>query len=120
MVKKSALLALLLAVTVAGSVSPASATGRAASHPTRSSASVSDLNSRSEGPMARLVLVSNRLIMSLRSAHGLVWVDLGSLTTDDGYGLDMTEGPDGVDPLGAKDQGLRQSGPTPVTQNSRR
>lgn len=120
MVKNRALLALLLATTLVGSASAASATRPTAFHPTRPSAVVSDSIARSDSPMTRLLLVRDRLILALRISHGVVWVDLDVPTSDGDSELDMTDGPEGVDPLGAKDPGLRQSGPIPVTSNTPR
>jgi len=120
MVKNRALLALLLATTLAGSASAASATRPTAFHPTRPSAVVADSITRSDSPMTRLLFMRDRLILALRISHGVVWVDLDVSTVDDDFGLDMNDGPEGVDPLGAKEQGLRESGPVPVTSNTYR
>jgi hypothetical protein len=117
MVERRALLALLLATTMGGSVSAASATSRAASRPTRTNDVVASQVARFDGPSRTLRLVRDRLIMGIRISLGVLTVDLSAI--DNEYSLDgMQDGPDGVDPLGAKDQGLRTGGPIPLTSST--
>lgn len=120
MVEKRALLVLLLATSLAGSATAASAAGRPTGfRPAGTNAVVAQLNAQSDSRLTALRILREQLILAFRISHGVVMVDLDLPTTDNDYQLDgMQDGTDGVDPLGAKDNGLRQDGPIPETSNT--
>jgi hypothetical protein len=119
MVKRRALLALVFATTLAGSVTVASAAGSTATRSAGSKALVSHQLARSESPLTSLAHVRVQLIMAFRISLGVVLVDLDLSTEGNDYELDtLQDGGENVDPLGAKDNGIRQDGTIPVTWNS--
>ena len=120
MVKVSAVLAGILAATLAGSASAASASRLT---PTQSAGLDSLRTQRTVGfdvSRADLRNVRDLLVLGLRVRLGLIDVELPP--TGDDFGLDSIEGgPDTVDPLGVKgSSGAREEAPPPVTSNTRR
>lgn len=117
MVRTRAFLALVMATTLTGSAAASSATKQTISRPFGRGVSVSDHLTRNDGPLTTMRLVRDRLIVAFWKWRILGGVDL---PTDGGdYQLDgIQDGPDGVDPLGAKEGGIRSSGSTPVNSST--
>jgi len=64
-----------------------------------------------------LLIVGDRLIVAYRTTRGVGMVDfpfVGSGNQING----IQDGPDGVDPLGAKDHGVNSDGPPPASSNT--
>lgn len=117
MVKSRAFFALLLVTTLTGASAAASANGQTVSRQAGEKAVVTDHVARFDGPMSTLRLVRDRLIMGFRISLGIVMVDL-PIVGDDYQLHGIEDGPDGIDPLGAKDQGVRQNGPLPANSTT--
>ena len=116
MVKVKAVLTIIVAATLAGSASAASASKIA---PTQAAGTISVLTHRT-ADVSRVTPPSVRdmFLLGMRVSFGLWNVELP--TTGDEFGLDgMENGPDTVDPLGVKG-GAREEAPPPVTSVTRR
>jgi hypothetical protein len=104
----------VIAATLTGSASASSATRTTMSRPSGRDVIVSDHANRHDGPLTSMRILRDRLFVAFWN-----WRTLGSvdLPTDGGdYQLDgIQDGSDGVDPLGAKDNGIRSGGPAPAT-----
>ena len=66
-----------------------------------------------------LLLVGDRLVVAYRTARGVGMVDLP--TVGSGNHIEgIQDGPDGVDPLGAKDPGVHSDAPLPASSSTPR
>ena len=63
-----------------------------------------------------LLIVGDRLIVAYRTAHGLSLIQFPTLGT--GNRIDMGDGPDPINPLGAKGQTLPIGGPAPTSSRT--
>jgi len=117
MVRTRAFLALVIAATLTGSAAASSAPRQTISRPSGRGVIFSDHVTRSDGPLNTMRLVRDRLIVAFWKWRILGSVDLPTNGGD--YQLDgIQDGPDGVDPLGAKEGGIRSSGSTPVNSST--
>ena len=117
MVKKRAFLALMLATALAGSASAALAAGGSVTRPASKSPIVTNHIPQLDGPMTALFFVGDRLLNVFRAVRGVGMVNLPTVGTgNQTYGIQ--DGPDGVDPLGAKDHGMRGDGPLPANSST--
>jgi len=118
MVEKRAVLALLLATTLTGSVSAASATRQTVSPAAAKSARVADHIARFDGRLPTLLLMRDRLIRLFQASHGIGMVIFPTVGMGNQV-FGIQDGPDGVDPLGAKGTGIRGEGSLPATSSTR-
>ena len=117
MVKKRAFLVLMLATALAGSASATLAAGGSVTRPAAKSPIVTNHIPQLDGPMTALFFVGDRLLNVFRAVRGVGMVDLPTVGTgNQTYGIQ--DGPDGVDPLGAKGSGMRSDGPVPVNSST--
>jgi hypothetical protein len=117
MVKKRAFLALMLASTLAGSSSAALAARESLTRPALKSPIVISHNPQLNAPMTALFFVGDRLLNVLRAVRGVGMLNLPTVGTgNQTYGIQ--DGPDGVDPLGAKDHGLSGDGAAPLASRT--
>jgi len=113
MVKTSAFLTLMLAAVLAGPASAASAARASVIRPAAKPPVVTNHIAQLDGPVTALYYVGDRLLILFRTERGVGMVILPTLGTEyQTYGIQ--DGPDGIDPLGAKEQSPRTDGPTPV------
>lgn len=113
MVNKRAFLALILATTLVGSVSASFAADVSVTRPSAKGPVATNHGPQLVAPVTALFFVGDRLLNVYRAVHGLGWVDLPTRgTVYQAHGIQ--DGPDGVDPLGVKDTGLRTGGPAPA------
>lgn len=109
MVNKRAFLALMLATTLAGSASATLAADRSAPQPSRIQLATSHAPQPS-GAMEALFFVGDRLLSILQSVRGVGMAKLPRVGS--GYQVyGIQDGPEGADPLGVKDNGLRRTDP---------
>jgi hypothetical protein len=114
--RKRALLALFLSVVVVGSASAASTARPTGLRTSSDSATAVGHVAPSDRSFAVIELLREPFIRGVRIYFGLGVVDVDSPNDDGGFGLDgVTDGSDPTDPLGAKENGVRQSGPLPGT-----
>ena len=117
MVKKRAVLALVLATALAGSASAALAAGGSVTRPASKSPIVTTHIPQLDGPMTAMFFVGDRLLNVYRAVRGIGIVKLPTVGTgNQTYGIQ--DGPDGVDPLGAKGSGMRSDGPVPANSST--
>ena len=118
MVKQRAFFALMLSATLAGSSSAALAARDSVTRPAAKSPIVTNYGQQFYGPMTALSFVGDRLIDVFRAVRGVGRVERS--TVGSGYQTyGIQDGPDGVDPLGAKEGGPRTDGPVPVQRMPR-
>jgi hypothetical protein len=119
MVKNRALLAVLLVITLVGSATVASAAKPTVSQPAGSGVFVSNRIAWFDSPLTAFRGLRLRLVTALRISNGVVMVDLDDPNEGNDYQLNgINDGGDNVDPLGAKDNSMRQDGPIPVTAST--
>ena len=118
MVKKSAFLALMLAGSLAGSASLASASDRSVTRLAPKSTTVFTVSPQLNGQIAALVFLGGQVFDRFHLIRGLVGV--GKLPAPGSENQTQSaEGPDGCDPIGAKDGGtIRTDSPPPVPANN--
>ena len=118
MVEKRALLALLLATTMTGSAFAASGTHRTEQQSPGKNFNVAAHAARFHAASTPLLEMRERLIMALWTLRGPGILQIPILGND--YQVNgIQDGPDGVDPLGAKDRGIHPDGPFPVNSSTR-
>ena len=118
MVKKSALLALTLVISLAGSASLASASDRSVTRPAPKRTTVVTVSPQFNWQIAALVFLGGQVFDRFQLIRGLVGV--GKLPAPGSENqIQSAEGPDGCDPIGVKDGGtIRTDSPPPVPANS--
>ena len=113
MVNKRAFLALMLATSLVGSASAALAANSSATPPAAKSPQATSHSPGLNGSMTALFFVGDRLLDVFRAVRGVGILHLptrGTVYQTNG----IQDGPDGVDPLGVKDGGIRSDGPAPA------
>jgi hypothetical protein len=116
MVKRRALLVLLLATTLAASATTVSAAGPTVNLRARTSALASARVASFDSSSTALRLLRQPFLLAFRLAHGFVLVDIDFPATVNDYGLDgIQDGGDTTDPLGAKDNAIHQQPVLPAS-----
>ena len=113
MVNKRAFLAVMLVTALAGSASAALAADGSVTRRAEKSPIATNHSPQLSGPMTALFFLGDRLLNVFRAVHGIGLVNLPTRgTVYQTHGVQ--DGPDGVDPLGVKDNGMRTDGPAPA------
>ncbi len=113
MVNKRAFLAAMLTMALTGSASAALAADRSVTPLGAKTPIAANHSPQLNGPMTALFFVGDRVLNVVRAIRGVGLVNLPTRgTVYQTYGIQ--DGPDGVDPLGAKDPGIRTDGPAPA------